>query len=172
MKSKIRLIGVALLVFVFCTGFDRVTKDYARETLQPSQPITLWNDTLRIQYTENPGAMLSLGADLPAKLRSLVFVLLVGILLAGLAVYALKARSLPPGQFVGLLLVLSGGIGNLIDRLFNHGAAIDFLNLGIGPVRTGIFNFADVFILVGGVLIVLASRNKETQASEARVEKR
>ena len=47
---------------------------------------------------------------------------------------------------VGLVLFLAGGISNLVDRIA-MGSVIDFLNIGIGPVRTGIFNVADVAIM-------------------------
>jgi len=81
-------------------------------------------------------------------------------------VYAIKTRDLGLAQFVGLFLVVSGGTGNFIDRLINNGAGIDFLNIGIGPLRTGIFNFADVFIMTGISIFMLASMKKETNTSE------
>jgi signal peptidase II len=56
--------------------------------------------------------------------------------------------------FIGLCLLTGGGLGNLIDRISNNGAVTDFLRLGIGPLRTGIFNLADVAI-VSGVLMLL-----------------
>ena len=51
-------------------------------------------------------------------------------------------------------LVLSGGLGNLVDRIINDGRVIDFMNIGIGSLRTGIFNVADVYITVGVVVLV------------------
>lgn len=51
-------------------------------------------------------------------------------------------------------LVLSGGLGNLVDRIINDGRVIDFMNIGIGSLRTGIFNVADVCITVGVVVLV------------------
>ena len=49
--------------------------------------------------------------------------------------------------FSSFCYLLAGGIGNLIDRVVNNGLGIDFINLGVGPVRTGIFSVADM----GGV---------------------
>jgi signal peptidase II len=46
-----------------------------------------------------------------------------------------------------------GGIGNLLDRVFYDGRVIDFMNLGIGRLRTGIFNVADVYITIGILLL-------------------
>ena len=52
----------------------------------------------------------------------------------------------------GLLLFVAGGMSNLIDRIA-MGSVIDFLNIGIGPFRTGIFNVADVAIMAGVALL-------------------
>ncbi len=160
--SKIHRISLAILIFVFCTGFDRVTKGFAQKKLSVSPPITVLNDTIRIQYTENTGAMLSLGANLPGQLRIFLFVIFVGVVLTTTVVFIIKAHDLSLAQLAGLLLIVSGGIGNLIDRLINHGAAIDFMNIGIGPLRTGVFNFADIFIMAGVFVFMLASLKKET----------
>ena len=54
-------------------------------------------------------------------------------------------------------LVLSGGLGNLVDRIINDGRVIDFMNIGIGSLRAGIFNVADVYITVGVVVLVFQS---------------
>ncbi len=85
-------------------------------------------------------------------------------MLSGITVYAIKTHDLNSAQLIGLFLFVSGGAGNFIDRLINNGAGIDFLNIGIGSLRTGIFNFADVFIMIGASVFILASRKKETSA--------
>jgi signal peptidase II len=55
---------------------------------------------------------------------------------------------------VGLVLYVAGGLSNLVDRIA-MGSVIDFLNIGIGPIRTGIFNVADAAIMVGMVLLLV-----------------
>jgi len=164
--AKIQKMGLSILIFFFCTGFDRITKDFAQKKLSASPPISMFHDSIRIQYSENTGAMLSMGANLPGQLRIVLFVIFVGIVLTAAAVYAIKTRDLSLAQFVGLFLVVSGGTGNFIDRLINNGAGIDFLNIGIGLLRTGIFNFADVFIMTGISIFMVASMKKETNTSE------
>ncbi|MHB9099271.1 MAG: signal peptidase II, partial [Syntrophales bacterium] len=53
------------------------------------------------------------------------------------------------------------GIGNLIDRILNDGAVIDFMNIEVGGLRTGIFNIADVVIMLGaGMLVFIVLRNR------------
>ena len=162
--EKIHKIGLSILISFFCTGFDRITKDFAQKKLSVASPISMLNDSLRIQYSENIGGMLGIGENLPSQLRIVLFIILVGVVLTAVVVYAIKARDLNLAQLVGLLLLVSGGIGNLIDRLVNNGAGIDFMNIGIGSLRTGIFNFADIFIMAGTSIFVVTSMKKETNA--------
>src|SRR5208283_5058245 len=112
-------------------------------------------DSLRLQLVQNPGAFLSLGASLPEHLRFALFTGAVGVLLLGLIAVSLFARPLRPWRCIALALVAGGGISNLIDRLIHDGRVTDFLNLGIGSLRTGIFNVADMAILFGALLLVL-----------------
>jgi signal peptidase II len=68
---------------------------------------------------------------------------------------------------IALSLLAGGGIGNLIDRIANDGAVTDFVRIGIGPLRTGIFNLADVAIVVGVLVLALwnAVDGSETHAT-------
>jgi signal peptidase II len=52
-------------------------------------------------------------------------------------------------------LIISGGIGNLLDRVFNQGKVIDFIILSIGNIHTGIFNIADFYITSGVLLLII-----------------
>ncbi len=55
-------------------------------------------------------------------------------------------------------LIFSGGVSNLIDRFAHNGYVIDFLNLGVGSLRTGIFNVADIAIALGALLLLMPGR--------------
>jgi signal peptidase II len=55
---------------------------------------------------------------------------------------------------IALVFILAGGTGNLIDRIFNEGRVIDFMNMGIGSIRTGIFNMADIAIAIGTIWLI------------------
>jgi signal peptidase II len=100
---------------------------------------------LMLTYTENRGAFLSLGANLPADVRAWLFNGVVAVGLAALAVYVARHPDVP------LALVLAGGVGNLIDRLRFEGRVTDFLYLHAGPLHTGVFNVADMAITLGVV---------------------
>jgi signal peptidase II len=165
--TKTHRLVLAILVLFFCTGFDQITKDVAQERLADSPAISLLNDTIRIQYMENIGATLGLGSNLPREVRFGLFVLLNGLITVMTLLYALKLHNLRLMQIVGLLLVASGGLGNLIDRLFNNGAAIDFMNIGIGSIRTGVFNVADILVVAGAALFMLVSVREQRKAIAA-----
>jgi signal peptidase II len=114
-------------------------------------------DSLRLQLVENPGSFLSLGAALPEHLRFALFTGAVTLMLIVLLCASLFAGRLGTWRILALALVAGGGTSNLIDRLIHDGRVTDFLNVGIGPLRTGIFNVADMAILAGAVLLIMKS---------------
>ena len=148
---------VILLVCFLCIGCDQSSKYVASKHLPENTMTSYFGDTIRIEYTENTGAFLGLGKDMPKELRFLVFTVLVGLFLMAFLVYLLWSRSLDQLSLIGLSGIFAGGASNFIDRAMNEGAVVDFLNVGVGPLRTGIFNIADVAILLGVVLYFYSS---------------
>lgn len=153
MQTLTRLILVLALV-VGCVGCDQLSKKAARAHLRETPTASYFHDTLRLTYAENPGSFLSLGASLTKPVRTLLFQAVVGLLTLGLILAALFWRPVSSAQVVALALLGASGLGNLIDRLLYDGRVTDFLNLGIGPLRTGIFNVADVVGVVGALLLL------------------
>ena len=133
-------------------GCDRVTKHLALTTLAGYPDHSYLSDTVRLQYHENPGAFLSFGASWSPELRTMVFQIGNSLFLVALAVAASRRRW-SRVESCGLALFMAGALSNLIDRIA-VGTVIDFMNVGVGPFRTGIFNVADVAIMVGIVLVV------------------
>ena len=153
MRSRIWTL-LPLLVLVGATiGCDRVTKHIALTTLANSPGHSFFADTVRLEYVENTGAFLGLGAQWPPAVRTALFTVGNGTVLLTLAVLALRRRWSRP-MAIGLALFFAGGASNLVDRAL-HGSVIDFMNVGVGPLRTGIFNVADMAIMAGAGLLVL-----------------
>ena len=75
--------------------------------------------------------------------------------MVSIVAFLLTRRNVDYRLFIAVSFILAGGIGNLIDRVSNHGLVTDFINLGIGPLRTGIFNVADVAVMFGGLTAVI-----------------
>ncbi len=144
-----------LLLLVGCVGCDQLTKDVAQQYLAFEASQSWFHDTVRLEYAENTGAFLSLGSGFPEGLRIMLFQVFPALWLVGLAIFLFFVKEIPPLSVIAWSLVLSGGIGNLLDRLLHDGRVIDFMNVGIGSLRTGIFNVADVCIMIGISLVVL-----------------
>ena len=144
---------VAMLVAVVATiGCDRVSKHIATATLAGEPGRSYFADTIRLEDVENTGGFLSLGATLPSAARTAVFTIGTGFMLLLLVGAALRLRW-QGWSLIGTGLVLAGGASNWVDRLV-RGSVVDFMNIGVGPVRTGIFNVADMAIMVGVAVLL------------------
>lgn len=131
-----------------CVGCGQLTKDVAQQYLAFDLPRSWFHDTVRLEYAENTGAFLSLGSGLSEWLRIIFFQVFPALWLIGLTIFLFVDKQIPPLSAIAWSFVLSGGIGNLLDRLLHDGRVIDFMNVGIGSLRTGIFNVADVCITI------------------------
>jgi signal peptidase II len=160
--------GLLLCCLLAATaGCDRVTKHLAATVLSGYPDHSYLADTVRLQYRENPGAFLSLGATWSPEVRAAVFQVANGLFLLAFGIAAWQRRW-SRVESCGLALFFAGALSNLIDRIA-VGSVIDFLNVGIGPLRTGIFNVADVAIMAGvGCLFWGAVRNFFTSTVSSR----
>jgi len=147
------------LVLVACIAIDQVTKYTAKHYLEGQGVYSFIGDTFRLVYSENTGAFLGLGSSLPEHVRTLIFSGLVAIFLLAFLAYIIKSSSVSKTDVIASGLIIGGGLSNLIDRLVNNGAVMDFLNLGIGSLRTGIFNVADMAIMLGALLLLMHKRD-------------
>lgn len=155
--TRIKRTLIILCVLVICVGCDQVTKTVAKKRLPNSGVFRLLNDTFRLQYTENPGAFMSFGAKISEKKRYWVFTLSAGFFLSVMLTYLFMTKNLKQNQTLALSLALGGGLGNWIDRIFNEGRVVDFMSIGIGSLRTGVFNVADLAITLGVVWFLFIS---------------
>ncbi len=165
--ERLRLLFAVLLIVL---ALDQATKLLARKHLAYEPGRSYLGGIARLEYAENRGAFLSLGADLPAGWREGILSGLNVLLVVGLAYYLVRGRDLSRWPTFALALLISGGLGNLIDRLLRGGVVIDFMIVGIGPVRTGVFNVADLCLTTGAILFAFtgtASTPKEEQEPEA-----
>lgn len=161
MKTTIGTLQL-LALFGGATGLDQFSKALATRHLGDGRVISLFFDTLQFQLVHNNSGFLSVFAGIPEGLRTILLTWVVALLLVAGGLYLLLARGLPRARLICLVLILAGGAANLLDRLFNTGGVVDFIALGHGWLRTGIFNFADVYILVGSCWLgaTLAARQE------------
>jgi signal peptidase II len=158
-RMKIR--NVILVVSLICAtvGCDRITKHAAVQTLSSGPARSFLANTIRLEYAENTGAFLSLGADMNPSWREIVLTIGPGLLMIVLLTIAIR-KNWTGWTAVALGLILAGGLSNLIDRLV-RGSVVDFIEIGLGSLRTGVFNIADVAIGAGVCLFLWAGSHKE-----------
>jgi signal peptidase II len=153
MISYLKRLKILILVWILCLGSDQITKYIAKKLLLPGSVISLMGDTIRLQYLKNKGAFLSLGTSLSDETRFWVFMVWVSLMLNIMFFYLILSKKLSFLPTLGISLIFSGAMSNLIDRLTYDGAVIDFLNIGIGNLRTGVFNLADFAVICGVALL-------------------
>jgi len=145
------------LVLVLAAGVvvaDLVTKAIFERAFYGQPTLHLLGDTVRVGFVLNTGVFLSLGHALSPAMRFWLFVVGVGVVLTTLLVLTLKDPRFRTAEVAAVAAIVGGGIGNLVDRV-QLGAVRDFLNVGIGSLRTGIFNVADMAITFGGIALIL-----------------
>jgi signal peptidase II len=120
---------------------------------------------LQFQLVYNYGAFLGMGASLPAAARIVILGGLVPLGLFATIAWLLRGAAVSGLQLAAIGLFVGGGLGNWIDRLVHDGLVTDFLSVGVGGVRTGIFNFADVAVVGGVLLLLVATRAAERTGS-------
>jgi signal peptidase II len=162
--------SIKIVLFSFCClafiGCDRLTKDLAKEHLKDKAAITYFHDTIRLQYVENTEAALSLGDSLPKTVSFWLLSILPLVILLGLLGYTFKnLQQMGMMKIFSIALIFSGGIGNIIDRILFDRHVTDFMNLGIGNIRTGIFNVADVCVTAGVIGLLLFFKDKKNKTT-------
>jgi signal peptidase II len=149
-RSKAAVLAVALAVILV----DQATKAWAIAALGGGRRIPLIGEIFDLRLVRNPGSAFGL-----FKGSTLVIFLASAAITLAVIVWAVREAYVSPW----LGLIIGGGIGNLIDRLFRppgggRGEVIDFLYLSFWPT----FNVADAAIVVGvGVMLILAMRQSE-----------
>jgi signal peptidase II len=159
-REQIRFFCLTVLVVGVNVCIDRITKYYAVHLLKGHPPIVLLKGLIRLEYAENSGAFLSLGAQWNTVIKyGILLVIPIGLCIFGFIYLIFKEKRLKYIIIIGT--IVGGGIGNLIDRLWNNFYVIDFLNFGIGTLRTGILNIADISVTFGAVAFLIFCQEKK-----------
>jgi signal peptidase II len=149
--ASVRRWQIAGAVTVLVVVLDQLTKHWALGALADGRIIeVVW--TLQFRLAFNTGMSFSMGSGMGRFIAPLALVVVVGLLWT-----ARRIESLMGLAAIGL--VTGGALGNLVDRAFRDGdgffggAVVDFIDMQWWPV----FNVADMGIVVGAVLLVIAT---------------
>lgn len=148
--TQLKQLWISLLVI----GLDQITKLIAANQLPLHQPVAVlpyfdW------YLTYNTGAAFSFLADAGGWQRW--FFTLTSIIISGIII--LWIRKLQPHEHltaISLCLILGGGVGNLIDRIY-LGHVIDYIQIWLGTYRWPTFNVADAAISIGVTILIIST---------------
>ena len=142
------LLGVIIVIVIL----DQWSKWAIKTSFQLYESKPVIQDIFHFTYVTNDG--MAFGLSFPGGKHIL---LVMTILLTGFIVgFLWKEKDGHPLAKYGLALILSGAIGNLIDRLL-YGKVVDFLDVMVGNFHWYIFNVADSAVTVGMVLFIIHS---------------
>lgn len=138
---------VAVVVIAALVVLDQGFKHLAVVHLEPIGSFPLLDGILQLSYVENTGA--AFGSF--SQYTTLLSVFTGIVLLCGF-VYLLLGKCKPIPIYIAAILILAGGAGNLIDRVF-RGFVVDYIEPLF--IKFAVFNFADILVCVGAAVLII-----------------
>ncbi len=138
--------AISLAAIVVLTAVDRLTKYLAVTTVKVNGPKEFFFGLFQFRYVENTGAAFSSFSG-----NTFILTVVTSIILAGCLILLLSKKIKSKFMNICLLLIISGGLGNLIDRIV-YGFVVDFIEPLF--IDFAVFNFADCCITVGAFLMI------------------
>lgn len=139
---------IALIAAAVLAALDQLTKYLIVNSYSFGESVEIIPGLLDFTYIHNNGAAFGMLQDkswILLSVSSIVILLCVALLFKK----SLNSKLLTSA----ITLVMAGGIGNLIDRIFNNGSVIDFIDVQF--IDFPVFNFADCCVTIGAGLIIL-----------------
>ena len=149
MNSLWKRYGIFGFFVVILIVFDQWTKALAYDELRVNGPIVIWDGIFELLYSENRGAAFGILQG-QKWFFLLIAAAVVVVILLFLSKMPNEKKMLP--LFFCTILLASGAIGNVIDRLY-RGFVVDFLYFKL--IDFPIFNVADCYVVVAAGLLIL-----------------
>lgn len=150
-KGFLRIIVILLLLGIN-VGCDQVSKSIVRKKLHYYDQVAFLHNHFTIIKVENTGAFLSLGNTLSGPLK-MILLNLLPLLAVVVGLVFILTRELTRTTLFSVILIVGGGFGNIYDRI-RYGSVTDFMHINFGYFQTGIFNVADVSIMMGMIILL------------------
>ncbi len=145
-KRRSIIITISTLVLI---AIDQIIKSLVLFNLKGN--INLINGFLNITYVQNRGGAFGIGQS------NIITFIVVNIVVLGIIVKFMisQMNAMDKKTMIALTLILAGGIGNFLDRIC-RGFVIDYLDIAQFVKNYPVFNFADICIVVGWILLVIS----------------
>ncbi len=142
MYKKILVFGLIFSII------DQVIKYIVVNTIDFAQNIKVINNFFYLTYIKNSGAAFGILQD-----SSILFVILSIIAMIGLIRYVIVDVNINKVEAISYSLIFGGIVGNFIDRILN-GFVIDYLDFYIFGYNFPVFNFADMCLVIGFIIVI------------------
>ncbi len=138
---------ITLIIIAVLVAIDQIIKLLVIEHLEPIGSLPIIDGFIQLKYAENTGAAFGSFSGKTSLLSVFTFaIIIVGV------VYLLTQKRKLDFEYVCITLIISGGIGNLIDRVF-RGFVVDYIEPLF--IKFAIFNFADILVTCSCVALVI-----------------
>ncbi|MGC9314633.1 MAG: signal peptidase II [bacterium] len=154
-KPRFPILGVPLLIIL--VALDQISKYIVMQNLRLYEGIPVFGHYFRISYVLNPGGAFS------TSFGGAKFYIIVGSIATAMVIlYIIFSKERNRAMQLSLFAILSGAIGNLIDRI-RFGQVVDWIDVGIGSTRWPTFNIADSAIVIGLIILIFAGSKSERE---------
>lgn len=133
-------------IILLLIGIDQLSKIWALNSLKEIGSIPIIENVFHLTYVENRGAAFGMFQN-----NQIIFIL-VAILASIFGIYYLHTKKVNLLGKASMILLISGAIGNLIDRL-RLGFVVDYFDFRF--IWEYVFNIADIFVVVGTILLCI-----------------
>lgn len=137
---------IALAIGIVLAGIDQLLKYLVVTYVKPAGTVNVLGDVVKLTYVENRGVAFGMFQGM-----QWLFIALTSVLLIAILIYMFKKRPDSKFFYITVALIIGGGIGNLIDRIFLN-YVVDYISLSFFPP---VCNFADYCITVGVILLAI-----------------
>lgn len=160
MSKKVYILTTILFII------DQISKSLISTYLKLNENVLIIKDFFYIKYIHNSGASFGMLANSRVFLIILSFVAIIIIL------RYMNSFKKTITNIIGFGLVLGGILGNLFDRIL-YGYVKDFLDFVIFKYDFPVFNFADIFIVIGVIILIVSIiRGEDKNGSKSRLRKK
>lgn len=132
-----------IIIFFLVLLADQGTKYYISHNFIPLNSVNFIGNLIYLTYVKNAGAAFGVLQN-----AQILFIIVTAVILLIILVYFIVSHSKNVLLRISLILIMAGGVGNLIDRV-RQGYVVDFIDLKFWPV----FNVSDMSVVVGSILL-------------------
>lgn len=149
---------IYLILIIALIVIDQITKLLTINYLLPVNSVEIIKNILSFTYVENRGA--AFGIMQNSRIFFLIFTV---ILIGAIIIYTIKTKPQNKLYLVSTSLIIAGGMGNFIDRLF-RGYVVDMIEVTF--IEYPVFNFADICVVIGAILFCIYMFFDKSEKSE------